>query len=160
VRIAGDSDDAVHWRPPTPSPGATATPFFEWASRRRLKVAVAVAGGLLALGANDLAASLLKVTPRPTVVTLRVATGDNVCWKVVLGLGGPAERHCGDATLSLRAESGAMSETMGIEGKFFATVTKVFRTEVNSRRVTVTLLADDREVDRASTTYDSASVSY
>jgi hypothetical protein len=156
----GDSGNEVRRRPPTPSAGATATPFLQWASQRRLKVAVALAGGLLALGVNDLAANLLKVAPRPTVATVRVATGDNVCWKVVLGLAGRSERHCGDGTFSLRAESGATSRTVGVEGKFFATVTKVFRTEVNSRRVTITLLVDDREVDRASTTYDSASVSY
>jgi hypothetical protein len=138
-------------------------PFREWAARNPLKLAIAVLGGVLALSVNSLAGTLIDLPPSssgPSVARVRIEAKDGVCWKVSLGFAGRKDHRCGTASLWLDAEKGQVFEAAGVEGHFFASVTKVFRREVNSDRVTIVLLVDGREVDRASTTLDTASVHY
>lgn len=148
-------------RPPlSGSERPQAIPFGRWASKNRVKVAVAVIGGLALNVANAWGYTLFRrdATDQPRAAIVRIEAGEKVCWKVTLGLGNRHERACGNATFRMKAHSGD-PHLYAPDMTFFAAVNKTYQEKVTGR-VGIVLVVEGETVDHASTLYDSASVSY
>lgn len=146
--------------PPRPT-RATPEPFGRWATRNRVKVAVAVVGGLAISVANAWGVTAFRpgsARDLPRSALVHIEAGADVCWRANLGVEQGIARGCGGATYKLEPQSGEGLITSG-GSRFFAEVTKTYERKVPGR-VAIVLVVHGDVVDQASTVYESASVSY
>jgi hypothetical protein len=94
----------------------------------------------------------------PQRAVLQIEAGATVCWGVSLGLGRGRDSGCGDATYELKPQRDDHL-TYPLDTRFFAAIQRTYEKKLRGK-VTIVLFVDGQEVDRASTSYDSASVGY
>jgi hypothetical protein len=147
-------DDPSGQLPPPPGPTRPSPkPFGRWAAQNRLKVAVAVLGGLVFDATSMVGPDFLPwdiELDRPPDAVVLVLSKPDVCWKVSLNFGREIHEGCGNAHYELDEMT-----TTDIQPVRFRA--QVFESDEGQKGVVrIGLIVDGELASRASTRQPSA----